>query len=144
MLYIPIKCFNFWWVYRNLKEAFFCVFYPFYILVVNRTICAYFIYCVFFSILLVCILCICVCMWSVKGVILTVFWEMKESITIDFLEKGAIVNSASNHQILKQYFTIFYWMTLVLYVYKSLFCIIENYEDCFENNDSKLFPYKML
>ena len=33
---------------------------------------------------------------------LTVFWDMKRPITIDFLEKGATVNSASYCQ-LKQY-----------------------------------------
>ena len=34
---------------------------------------------------------------------LTVFWDMKEFITIDFLEKGAAVDSASNSQFLTQY-----------------------------------------
>ena len=33
---------------------------------------------------------------SVKKVMLTVFWDMKGPITIDFLEKGATVNSASS------------------------------------------------
>ena len=32
---------------------------------------------------------------SVKKVMLTVFWDIKESITIDILEKGATINSAS-------------------------------------------------
>ena len=36
--------------------------------------------------------------WSVKKVMLIVFWD----ITVDFLEKGATVNSASYCQLLKQ------------------------------------------
>ena len=39
---------------------------------------------------------------SVKKVMLTVFWDMKGPITIDFLEKGATVNNASYCQLLKQ------------------------------------------
>ena len=46
--------------------------------------------------------------WSVKKLMLTVFWDIKGPfITIDFLEKGATVNSASYCQILRQYFTLF-------------------------------------
>ena len=33
--------------------------------------------------------------WSAKKVMLTAFWNMKETITIGFLEQGATVNSAS-------------------------------------------------
>ena len=33
---------------------------------------------------------------SVKKVMLTVLWDMKRLITIDFLEKGATENSGSN------------------------------------------------
>ena len=40
--------------------------------------------------------------WSAKKVILTVFWGMKGPITIDFLEKGAVVNSASYCQLIRQ------------------------------------------
>ena len=36
---------------------------------------------------------------SVKKVMLTVFWDMKGPITIDFLEKDATVNSASYSQL---------------------------------------------
>ena len=32
---------------------------------------------------------------SLKKVMLTVFWDMKGPITVDFLEKGATVNSIS-------------------------------------------------
>ena len=32
---------------------------------------------------------------SIKKIILTVFLDMKEPITIEFFEKGAVVNSAS-------------------------------------------------
>ena len=47
---------------------------------------------------------------SVKKVI--VFWDMKRLITIDFLEKGESVNSASiAHSYGK--FRLMYWMTLV-------------------------------
>ena len=38
---------------------------------------------------------------SVKKVILTVFWQMKGPITIDFLEKGASINSTSYCQLLQ-------------------------------------------
>ena len=33
---------------------------------------------------------------------LTVFWDMKGSITIDFLEKGPSINNATNYQLLNQ------------------------------------------
>ena len=33
--------------------------------------------------------------WSVKKVLLTVFWNMKGPVTIDFLEKGTTINSVS-------------------------------------------------
>ena len=36
--------------------------------------------------------------WSVKKVRLTVFWDMKGTITIDFLKKGTTVNSASYYK----------------------------------------------
>ena len=36
-----------------------------------------------------------------KNVMLTVFWDLKGPITIDFLEKGTTVNSASYCQVLK-------------------------------------------
>ena len=40
-------------------------------------------------------------------VVLTVFWDIKETITIDFLErKSASVNSASDYQLLRQYFIL--------------------------------------
>ena len=42
---------------------------------------------------------------------LTVFRDMKESITIDFLEKGATISSASYCQLLGQ--NSLYWMTLI-------------------------------
>ena len=35
---------------------------------------------------------------SVKKIMLTVFWDMKGPITIDILEKGAIVSSTSYYQ----------------------------------------------
>ena len=41
-------------------------------------------------------------LYSVKLVILTVFWNMKGPITIVFLEKAATVNSASYFQLLRQ------------------------------------------
>ena len=40
--------------------------------------------------------------WSIKKVRLPIFWDMKEPITIDFLEKGATVNIGSNCQIRRQ------------------------------------------
>ena len=40
--------------------------------------------------------------WSVKKVILTVFWKMKIVITIDFFEKDATVNSASDCHLFRQ------------------------------------------
>ena len=46
------------------------------------------------------------CLKSVKKVILTVFWDMKGPITVDFLEKGATVNSTPSYQLLRQYFTL--------------------------------------
>ena len=52
---------------------------------------------------------------SVKKAMLTVFWDMKELITINFLEKDATVNSASYCQLLRQYFTLFIeWTSLSL------------------------------
>ena len=39
---------------------------------------------------------------SVKKVMLTAFWNMKGPITINFLEKGATVNSASDSHLLMQ------------------------------------------
>ena len=42
-----------------------------------------------------------------KKTMLTVLWDMKGPITIDFLEKEATVMSASYFQLLKLYFTIF-------------------------------------
>ena len=39
----------------------------------------------------------------VKKVLQTVFWNMKRSITINFLEKGATVHSTSYCQLLSQY-----------------------------------------
>ena len=54
--------------------------------------------------------------WSVKKVMLTVFLDMKGPITIDFLEKGATVNSASYCQFLKQYFTLFLEWTSLVYL----------------------------
>ena len=44
---------------------------------------------------------------SVKKVMLTFYWDMKKFITIDFLEKGTTVNSASFYQFLRQKFTLF-------------------------------------
>ena len=38
---------------------------------------------------------------------LTVFCDIKEIITIDFLENGGTVNNVSYCQLLKQYFTLF-------------------------------------
>ena len=40
--------------------------------------------------------------YSVKKVMLTVFWDMKGLITIDFLEKVATVNNASYCKLLSQ------------------------------------------
>ena len=40
--------------------------------------------------------------WSVKKVLLTVYLDMKGSMTIDFLKKGSTVNSAFSRQLLKQ------------------------------------------
>ena len=39
---------------------------------------------------------------SIKKVMLTVFSDMKETMTIDFLEKGTTVISASYYQLLRQ------------------------------------------
>ena len=39
---------------------------------------------------------------SLKKVILTFFWNMKGLVTIDFLEKGPTVNSASYFQLFMQ------------------------------------------
>ena len=39
---------------------------------------------------------------SVKKVMLTVFWDIKEGITIDFFEKAPAVNIASYCQLLMQ------------------------------------------
>ena len=44
---------------------------------------------------------------SVKKGLLIVFWDIKRSIIIDFIEIGATVNNASYCQFLKQYFTLF-------------------------------------
>ena len=33
--------------------------------------------------------------WPVKKIMLVIFWDMKRRITIDFFEKGATVNNAS-------------------------------------------------
>ena len=44
---------------------------------------------------------------SVKKVILTVSWDMKGLITVDFHKNGTIGNSASYCQIIKKYFTLF-------------------------------------
>ena len=41
---------------------------------------------------------------AVTKIMVTVFWDMKEPITVDFLEKGATVNSSSYCQLLEQYF----------------------------------------
>ena len=40
--------------------------------------------------------------WSVKRVMLTVFWDVKGKVTINFLGKGATVSSSSNCQFLRQ------------------------------------------
>ena len=45
----------------------------------------------------------------VKKVILTVFWDMKGPITIDFLEKDATVNIVSYHQLLRKNSPSFDW-----------------------------------
>ena len=42
--------------------------------------------------------------WSLKKVMLTVFWDMKTSMTIDFLEKGKTLNSVSYCQVVRKYF----------------------------------------
>ena len=39
---------------------------------------------------------------SIKEVMLIVFWDMKQLITIDFLEKSATVNCTSYYQLLRQ------------------------------------------
>ena len=39
--------------------------------------------------------------WLVKNVMLTVFWNMQGPTTIDFFEKGTIVNSISYCQLLR-------------------------------------------
>ena len=39
---------------------------------------------------------------SVKKVMLTVVWDIKGPINIDFIERGATVNSASDYQIFTQ------------------------------------------
>ena len=46
---------------------------------------------------------------------LIVFWDMKEVITIDFIEKGATVNSALYCQLLmwNSSSLLNYWMTLI-------------------------------
>ena len=38
---------------------------------------------------------------SVKKVMQTIFWDMKRTITIDFFEKGATINSASYFQLFR-------------------------------------------
>ena len=53
--------------------------------------------------------------WSVKKVIQTVFWDMEGSMKINFLEKGATVNSGFYSDFLLTIFTYFYWMALVQY-----------------------------
>ena len=55
--------------------------------------------------------------WSIKKVLLTIFWDMKGPVTIDFLEKGVTVKNASYWEHQRQY-SFFYWMTLVyIYIY---------------------------
>ena len=44
---------------------------------------------------------------SEKKAMLTVFWNIKGPITVDFLEKRATFNSTPYYQILRQYFTLF-------------------------------------
>ena len=48
----------------------------------------------------------------VKKVMLTVFWDIKGLISIDVLEKGATVNSASHSQQLRKFCQV-YWITLI-------------------------------
>ena len=59
------------------------------------------------------------------------FWDMKEPITLDFLEKGATVNSVSNCQLL--YFI--YWMTLV-YIYIYIYIVIHRQTVSLYHNSS--------
>ena len=40
--------------------------------------------------------------WSVKKIMLTIFWHMQGPITIDFFEKGTTVNSAFSCQFFRQ------------------------------------------
>ena len=53
---------------------------------------------------------------SVKKVMLTVFWDIKGPMTIDFLEKGATVNNTST----LAKFTLFTEWTLCMCVYKEV------------------------
>ena len=61
---------------------------------------------------------------SVKKIILTVFWDIKRSITIDFLEKGA---SCSQHLKQNSSYLYYYWLfiyilfTIYILLYYSLF-----------------------
>ena len=52
--------------------------------------------------------------WSVKKVMLSVFWDMKELLTIDFLEKVATANSGSYCQLLRQNLP---YLLNVIYIY---------------------------
>ena len=63
--------------------------------------------------------------WSVKEVTLTVFWYMKEPITIDFLEKGATVDRAAYCQLLRQnspsYFFFLSFFIIIIIIIIILF-----------------------
>ena len=65
---------------------------------------------------------------SVKKIMLTVFWYRKESITIDFLEKGTTVNNSFYCQLLWQYL-LYLLNDPHIYMYIYIYCHPQT--DCF-------------
>ena len=56
-------------------------------------------------------------LWSIKEVMLKVFWNMKRPITIDFFEKGATVNRVVQLISLEAKFPLFIEWLIYIYIY---------------------------